>query len=215
VSKNGERAHPELFDNRTFAALCLYLATLLLVGSASLLSGEGTAAEFVAFDNLYHVVLIVQLVLGLFLFPYTVKAAVDTRTSLANLTLTFAAGMPAVAVGAFSSAALWHKMILSQMLVFSLWLLAVRLHGTLRDRLHAGYLYLPISAVLFFGMTLTGEVLADLSTTGNIIASFAIPGVAFSWTSGDYFAVNGWLGVALCLCAFALLSKDLAASRRL
>ena len=127
--------------------------------------------------------------------------------------LVFASGMPIMAVGAFSSAALWHKMVLSQMLLFAFWLLAFWLKSLLHNKPQAGCLYIPLGAILFFGTTLTGNALAGLSYTGEYLAYFSVPGVLLSWASGDYLGMNGWLGLTACLGALGIWSKKIVVSQ--
>jgi hypothetical protein len=129
-----------------------------------------------------------------------------------NLALVFAAGAPFVAVSAFSSTALWHKMLLSQMLMFCLWLLSCWLGHTLRNPSRSGLVYVPLAGALFLGIPLLGKVLATFSGAGEVAAGFSIPAVLCSWMEGDYFGMNGWLGAAGCFAAFAVWSRKLAVS---
>ncbi len=212
MSKSNDNATEELFDKRTFASVCAYLAILLSGSCAALLSNGTAAAHFAAFDDMYCIVVILQALFGIFVIPHILLPATDHRTALANLTLLYASGMPLVAVGAFSSAALWHKMIFSQLVIFGLWLLAFWLKDILRRRLNADCLYMPIAAVLFFGTALSGSVLAGLTNAGSTYSGFSVPGVLCSWAAGDYFDANGWLGMAVCLGALAIWSKKLVVS---
>jgi hypothetical protein len=213
VSKTNDNAPAELFDKRTFASVCAYLA-IMLAGSFIALLGEGTAAaHFAAFDNLYWVVVTLQALFGLFVLPFAVRCDSNARAAVANLTLLFASGMPIVIVGAFSSATLWHKTLLSQMLVLGLWLLAFWLKTVLHGGFRAGCLYVPLAAVLFFGTNLAGNTLAGFSDSGETFARFSVPGVLFSWAEGSYFEANGWLGVAVCFGALVVWSRKLAVSQ--
>lgn len=213
MSKSNDNASEELFDKRTFASVCAYLAILLSGSCAALLFGGTTAAHFAAFDDMYCIVIILQALFGVFVIPHILLPATDYRTALANLTLLYASGTPLVAVGAFSSAALWHKMIFSQMVIFGLWLLAFWFKDTLRRKFSNACLYIPIAAVLFTGTALSGSVLAGLSDASGTYSGFSVPGVLYSWAAGDYFDANGWLGMAVCLGALAIWSKKLVVSQ--
>ena len=187
---------------------------MLTVSLLGLLS-EGSAVSYLlAFDDLYSIVVVMQILFGIFALPFIIHMNSNAQSSLANIVMVFASGMPIVVVGAFSSAALWHKMVLSQLLLFAFWLIAFWLKNILSTRLHAGFLYVPICAILFFGSTLAGNVLTGFSSTGDYLSLFSVPSVLMSWAAGDYFGINGWFGVTVCIGALGIWSKKIAASQQ-
>jgi hypothetical protein len=85
--------------------------------------------------------------------------------------------------------------------------LALGAKEVLVDRLRAPAFHLPLLALLFFGLLIAGKMLTSFSHTAGMLSAFSVPGVLRSWSEGQYFGANGWLGVAACLGALIMWSR--------
>lgn len=201
-------------DKNTFLTLCIFLA-LLTIASALALLGEGTAAaNFVAFEGLYLLVVLLQTIFGLFVLPFLLPADADSRARLLKIVIIFCAAAPFALVGAAASASSWYVVLLSQLLVFALWSVALDAKETLGARARTSGLYLPILTLLFFGLLVAGCILEGFSGSAGKVGAFSIPSVVASWSSGHYLGAQAWLGVAVCLVALVFWSKKLLMGER-
>lgn len=194
-------------DSRVFKSLCAYLGVLVISGLCALLSEGTVLASFIELDNFYILTVIIESIFGIFFFPFAIHPAPDVRGFLVDYVILFFAAVPFVIVGAFAAATPWHAVIFSQLLVFGIWLIAAWTREFLETRIRAGLFYLPLSALLFFGILGAGRILMSFSGIGDDISAFSVPGVLVSWSNSRYFDSNGWLGVAACLGALVLWSR--------
>ncbi len=225
-----------------FWALCTFLLLLLACAVLALLADDTALGTFVSLDEFYVAVVLLESIFGVFLLPFVMHASPGlapsgkkatsrfgrnpgisgSRAILADYVIVFTAGAPFVVLAAFAAGTSWYAVVPTQILVFSTWsvalgtkeLLEVRRASAqpLSGKLVRGQFYLPLAAILFFGLVIAGRVLTGFSDAAGELSAFSVPGVLTSWCAGRYFGSNGWLGIVTCLGAFALWSRKVMAA---
>jgi len=190
-------------------ALCCYIILLLLFCGTGLLGERTFLKYYVNFDSLYYAILILQSFYGIFLLPYLLLPSADGRVLFGNCVSLFWAGLPFAITAAFATATPWYGVVLSQILVFALWSLSCMILGLLKSPSSASVIYLSLAGFVFFGLLTLGLVLDSLLDNFAAISMFSVPGALNSWSSGQYFNLNGWFGVLACLGALVFWSIKL------
>ena len=201
----------------TFGALCIYVILLALIAICILLAQHRALGAFLRFDDFYIVVVFIESMVGVFILPFMIRSSSGIRIlphALAGRVMIFSAGTPFVVVGAYCSATPAYGVVTTQILVFSIWTVAAGTREFLARLPRTEHFYVPAAALLFFGLLVTGKILAGFSTVLGVISSYSVPGVLDSWNGGRYFGMNGWLGVAACLGALVLWSRRFMAGVR-
>jgi len=217
-------------------ALCAYLLLLLSCAFLALLADDTALKAFICLDDFYLAVVLLESVFGVFLLPFIIHRGTGrtlpvepadsgarrsgrisaSRIFSADSIVIFSSGAPFVVLAAFAARVSWHAVFLTQLLVFSTWTVALSVKVFLENRdsglrklrggLALSHVYMPLAAVLFFGLAVAGRLLSGFSSSGDGISAFSVAGVLVSLCAGRYFGFNGWLGIFACLGAFSLWS---------
>lgn len=220
-----------------FVALCAYLILLLSCAFLALLTDDTVLSAFIGLDEFYLSVVLLESVFGVFFLPFITNRSTGLASQVqpagsgaqrsgrlssshilsADGVVVFSSGAPFVVLAAFAARISWHAVFLTQLLVFSTWFVALSAKRylekrdlaahNLRGRLALSHIYLPLAAVLFFGLAVAGRLLSGFSGAAGDLSAFSVPGVLVSWCTGRYFGFNGWLGIFACLGAFTLWSR--------
>jgi hypothetical protein len=210
ANKDSPALRPErALEKNSFKSLCIYQVLLGACATWALFARHSALVSFPGFDEFYILILLVQSLFGIFVLPYSISELKETRNVLIDYFILFLTAAPFVIVAAFASAMPWYRIVPTQMVVFGIWSVALCIKRLMQLRLCAGELYLPLSALAFLGLPVTGSILESFSDSAGLLFSFSVPGVLLSWSSGLYFEANGWLGITICLAAVVAWSGKL------